>query len=87
LDALSKLLHDKIITDLQEGGEGPLAGNPRPEVGVAVTESAEDVEDQDAVLHGPAKVAEGVRHCLHLAAELSNSKVTLHEGAETRIEP
>jgi hypothetical protein len=32
-------------------------------------------------------VAEGVRHGLHLAAELANSKVTLHEGAETRIEP
>jgi hypothetical protein len=52
-----------------------------------VIEPAEDVEDQDVVLHGLAKVAEGVRHCLHLAAELSNNKVTLHEGAETRIEP
>jgi hypothetical protein len=56
-------------------------------VGVAVIEPVEDVEDQNAVLHGPAKVTEGVRHCLHLVAELSNSKVTLHEGAETRIEP
>ena len=54
---------------------------------VAVAEPTKDVEDQDAVLHGLAKVAEGVRHCLHLAAELSNNKVTLHEGVEARIEP
>jgi hypothetical protein len=56
-------------------------------VDVAVTESVEDIEDQDAVLHGSAKVAEGVRHDLHLAAELANSEVTLDEGPETRIEP
>jgi hypothetical protein len=40
---LSELLHDKVITDLQEGGKGPLLGDPRPELGVAVTEPMEDV--------------------------------------------
>jgi len=55
-------------------------------VGVAVTEPAEDIEDQDAVLHGPAKVAEGVRHALHAPAEVANGEVTLDEGAEARIE-
>jgi hypothetical protein len=55
-------------------------------VGVAVTEPAEDVEDQDAVLHRPAEVAKGVGHALHPAAELANREVTLDKGAETRIE-
>jgi hypothetical protein len=87
LDALRELLHDKVIPDLHEGREWPLPGDPRPEVCVAVAEPAKDVEDEDAILHGPAQVTEGVRHGLHLAAELSNSKVTLHEGAEARVEP
>jgi hypothetical protein len=56
-------------------------------VAVALTEPPEDVEDKNPVLHEPAKVAEGVRHGLHLAVELANNKVTLHEGAEARIEP
>jgi hypothetical protein len=43
LDALSELLHDEVVTDLQEGGEGPLPGDPRAKVGVAVTEPTEDV--------------------------------------------
>ena len=66
LYALSKLLHDKVVTDLEEGGKGPLSGDPRPEVGVAVTEPAENVEDQDTVLHGPAEVAERVCHAFHM---------------------
>jgi hypothetical protein len=55
-------------------------------VGVAVTEPTEDVEDQDAVLHGPAKVTEGVGHALHPAAELADGEVTLDEGTEACIE-
>jgi hypothetical protein len=55
-------------------------------VGIAVAESAEDVEDEDAILHGPAQVAEGVGHGLHLPAELANGKVPLDEGAEARVE-
>jgi len=55
-------------------------------VGVAVTEHAEDVEDQDAVLHGPAKVTDGVRDALHLSAELANGEVTLDKGTEAHIE-
>jgi hypothetical protein len=56
-------------------------------VGVAVTEPAEDVEDEDAVLHGPTKVTKGVSHGLHLAAELADREVTLDEGLEVRIKP
>jgi hypothetical protein len=56
-------------------------------VGVAVAEPAENIEDQDAVLHGPAQVTEGVCHGLHLPAELANSEITLDEGPEARIEP
>jgi hypothetical protein len=54
--------------------------------GGGLTESTDDVEDQDAVLHGQAKVAEGVRHALHMAAELANGEVALDEGTEARIE-
>jgi hypothetical protein len=46
----------------------------------------EDVEDEDAILHGPAQVAEGVGHGLHLPAELAHSKVPLDEGAEASVE-
>jgi hypothetical protein len=71
--------------DLQEGGEGPLMGDPCPEVGVVVAEPAEDIKDEDAILHGPAQVAEGICNGLHLPAELANGKVLLDEGAEARI--
>jgi len=64
-----------------------LPGDPRPEVGVAVTEPPENVEDQNTVLQGPAKVAERVRHALHLAAELADREVALDEGTEGRVEP
>jgi hypothetical protein len=40
--------------DLEEGGEGALAHDQRPGVGIAITEAAEDVEDEGAVLHGAA---------------------------------
>jgi hypothetical protein len=63
-----------------------LPSDPRPEA-VALAKHPKDIEDKNPVLHGPAKVAKGVRYGLHLAAELANSKVTLHEGAESRIEP
>jgi hypothetical protein len=55
-------------------------------VGVAVTESAEDVEDEDAILHEPAQVAEGVSHGLHLPAELADGQVPLDKGVEARVE-
>jgi hypothetical protein len=55
-------------------------------VGVAVAEPAEDVEDEDAILHGPAQVAERVRHGLHLPAELANGEIPLDEGPEARVE-
>ena len=53
---------------------------------IAVTEPAEDVGDQDAVVHGPAKVAEGVCHALHPATEVANGEIVLEEGTEARIE-
>jgi hypothetical protein len=55
-------------------------------VGVAVAEPPEDVEDQDAILHGPPKVPQGVRHALHPAAELTDGEVTLDERPEARVE-
>jgi hypothetical protein len=61
-------------------------GDPRPEVGVAVTEPTEDIEDQDAILHGPAEVAKGVYHALHPTVELANGEVTLDKGVEACVE-
>jgi len=55
-------------------------------VSVAIAEPAEDVEDQDTVLHGPAQITEGVRHALHLTAELADREVALDERPEARIE-
>ena len=86
LNPLLELLHDKVITDLQEGGERALTGDPRMEVSVAVVEPTEDVEDQDTVLHGPAKVAKRVCHALHLTAEVADGEVALDEGPEAHIE-
>ena len=51
-----------------------------------MAEPIEDVEDQDTVLHGATKVAEGVRHALHLPAELADREVALDERPEARIE-
>jgi len=64
----------------------PLAGDPLPEVSVAVAEPAEDVEDEDAILHGPVEIAERVRHTLHPAAELADREVPLDEGPEAHVE-
>ena len=72
--------------DLVEGGEGALAHDHRPEVGVAIAKAVEDVEDEHAVLHGAAHIAKGVRHGLHLAAVLTDAEVPLDEGAEGRVE-
>jgi hypothetical protein len=55
-------------------------------VGVAIAEAAEDVEDEDAVLHGAAQIAKWVRHGLHLAAVLADAEVSLDEGAEGCVE-
>jgi hypothetical protein len=54
-------------------------------VGVAVAEPPKDVEDQDAILHGPPEVAKGVGHALHPTTELANGEVALNEGAEARV--
>jgi hypothetical protein len=55
-------------------------------MGVAVAEPTENVEDQDAILHGPAEVTKGVRHALHLTTELANREVLLEEGVEAGVE-
>jgi hypothetical protein len=55
-------------------------------VGVAVAEPPKDVEDQDAILHGPPKVPQGVGHALHPTTELADGEVTLYEGPEARVE-
>jgi hypothetical protein len=46
-------LQGKVVADLEEGREGTLAHDQRPEVGVAIAEAA---EDEHAVLHGAAQI-------------------------------
>jgi hypothetical protein len=55
-------------------------------VGVAIAEAAEDVEDEDTVLHGAAQITKWVCHGLHLAAVRTDTEVPLDEGAEGRVE-
>jgi hypothetical protein len=43
--ALGDLLQDKVVPNLEEGGEGPLSSDPGPQVAVVVVEEPEDVED------------------------------------------
>jgi hypothetical protein len=57
LSTQSDLLQGKVVVDLVEGGEGALAHDQRPEVGVAIAEAAEDVEDEGTILHGTTKIA------------------------------
>jgi hypothetical protein len=57
LSTQSDVLQGKVVVDLEEGREGALAHDQRPEVGVAIAEAAEDVEDEHAVLHGAAQIA------------------------------
>jgi hypothetical protein len=57
LSTQSDLLQGKVVVDLVEGGEGALAHDQRPEVGVAIDEVAEDVEDEGAILHGTTQIA------------------------------
>jgi hypothetical protein len=79
-------LQGKVVADLEEGREGTLAHDQRPEVGVAIAEATEDVEDEHAVLHGAAQITKWVCHGLHLAAVLIDAEVPLDEGAEGRVE-
>ena len=85
LNYLLELLHDEVVIDLQEGGERSLMSDPCLEVSVVIPEPTKDVEDQDTVLHKPAKVTERVHHTLHLAVELTDGEVTLDEHLEARI--
>jgi hypothetical protein len=45
LSTQSDVLQGEVVTDLEEGRDGALAHDQRPEVGVAITKAAEDVED------------------------------------------
>ena len=49
-------------------------------------EVAKDIQHKSVVLYGLAKISKGIRHALHLAAELVDGEGTLGEGAELGIE-
>jgi hypothetical protein len=79
-------LKGEVVPDLQEGREGPLAGDPGPKVGEGGVEAPQDVEHQDAILHRVPKVTKSIRLALHLPAVLANRQVPLLEGAEVGVE-
>jgi hypothetical protein len=55
--APGELVENEVIPDLQDGGEGPLAGDPCPQVIVVVVETLQDIEHQDLVSHRVPEIA------------------------------
>ena len=80
------LLEDEVVPDLQEGGKGPLAGDPCPQVVIAAVETPQDIENQDPVGHWVPEVVKAIGHTLHPPAELPNREVPLLEGVEGGVE-
>ena len=79
-------LQKKIVPDLQEGGERPVAVEMHPESGIALVEAAQHVEHQRAVGDGLTELAKFGRHLLELLAVIYNREITLHEVSECGIE-
>lgn len=83
--ALGEFLQDKVVADLEEGGEGLLACDPCPQVVIVVVETTQDIEHEDPVSHWVPEVAKSIRLSLRLPAELAHGKIALLKGAEIRI--
>jgi len=80
------LLENEVVSDLQEGGEGPLTGDPCSQVVIGGVETPQDIEHQDPVGHRALEVLQSISHALHPSAELTNGEVPLLEGAEGGVE-
>jgi len=85
-ETLGDLLEGEVVPDLQEGGEGPLAGDPRLQVVIGAAEAAHDIEHQDPIGHRTPEVVKSISHALHPPAELTDGEVLLLEGAEAGVE-
>jgi hypothetical protein len=81
----SELLQGEVLADVEEGGEGPSATEQGADVGEALVEAADYVEDEGAVGDDFPESAEVVDHLLEAAAVLGNGEVALDEVAEPRL--
>ena len=80
------LLESEVIPDLQEGGEGPLAGDPALQVVIGAAQAPQDIEHQDPIGHRIPEVVKSIGRAFHPPAVLTNGEVPLHEGAEGGVE-
>jgi hypothetical protein len=81
----SELLQGEVLVDVEEGGEGPSATERGADVGEALVEAADYVEDEGAVGDDFPESAEVVDHLLEAAAVLGNGEVALDEVVEPRL--
>jgi len=80
-----QLLNPKIVTDLQEAGQGIGAAEVEADGGEPFVEAADDVEDESAVGDRFAEVAEILRLALVEPTVVSDGKVALAEVAEVGV--
>jgi len=79
-------LQEKVILHLLEGRERHGADDQGPQVGEALVEPPEEVQDERAVADWLAKGAKVIRHLLQLTAVLGDGEIVLGEGAEGGVE-
>jgi hypothetical protein len=82
--ALGKVefLQQKIIPSNEEGWEQPSTLQVRPNHCKLLVQATNKVEDQCAILHRFAKVAEGISHTLETTTVVCNTEITLREVPE-----
>ena len=83
---LSDLLQEKILLHLLEGRERHGADDQGPQVGEALVEPPEEVQDERAVADRLPERTKVIRHLLQLAAVLGDGEVVLGEGVEGSVE-
>ena len=80
-----QLLNPKIVTDLQEAGQGIGTAEVEADGGEPFVEVANDVEDEGSVGDWFAEVTEVLRLSLVEPAVISDRKIALTEIAEVRV--
>jgi hypothetical protein len=80
-----KLLREQIIPNVEEVQKWRVAPNDGAHVLEALVQPPKDVEDEDLVVNGCAKVSQTVGHGLELAAVLIDREVTLNKSTKSSI--
>jgi hypothetical protein len=81
-----EFLKQQIVPYLEEGRKRSSAPKVKTDVGEALVQTADDVEDEGAVMNRFAKVAESVSHPFELAAVVGDGEIALTKIAEFRVE-